>query len=94
MYAFVKDLAITALAEVSLRDGSGPVQAAADYCVGALSSLALDGPGRDYGSLPQIGQRVVHIVRYLRGRRSHCEQRNDEAIHRGTLRRCAPRNDS
>jgi hypothetical protein len=69
--AFVTDLEITALANVSLEDGSGLVQATADYyvsrawTVGVLGSFSFGGPRTDYGSLPQAGSVLLRVVRYL-----------------------------
>ena len=69
--AFVPDLEITALANVNLQDGSGLMQATADYylsrswTVGVLGSVTFGGVRTDYGSLPQAASVLLRVVRYL-----------------------------
>jgi hypothetical protein len=69
--AFVPDLELTALATVDLEDGSGLVQATADYylsrawTVGGLLDFTFGGRRSDFGSLPQAGGILLRLVRYL-----------------------------
>ena len=69
--AFVTDLELTALANVNVQDGSGLVQATADYylsrawTVGGLASFTFGGRRSEFGSLPQAGGILVRLVRYL-----------------------------
>lgn len=69
--AFVPDLEITALAGVDLQDGSGLVQATADYylsrnwTVGGLASFTYGTRRSEFGSLPQAGGILLRLVRYL-----------------------------
>ena len=69
--AFVPYLDLTAIANVSLTDGSGFVQANADYylsehwTIGALGSFTFGGRRSGYGSLPQVGSILLRIVRYI-----------------------------
>jgi len=69
--AFVPKLDITALANVSLQDGSGLTQITADYylsrnwTVGGLASVTFGGRRSDFGSLPQAGGILLRLVRYL-----------------------------
>ena len=69
--AFVPDLEVTALANVDLQDGSGLVQATADYylsrswTVGGLASFTFGTRHSDFGSLPQAGSILLRLVRYL-----------------------------
>jgi hypothetical protein len=69
--AFVPDLELTALANVDLEDGSGLVQATADYylsrtwTVGGLASFTYGTRRSEFGSLPQSGSILLRLVRYL-----------------------------
>ena len=69
--AFVPNLELTALANVSLLDGSGLVQATADYhlsdvwTVGGLASFTYGGRRSEFGSLPQAGSILLRLVRYI-----------------------------
>ena len=69
--AFVPDLELTALANVSLEDGSGLVQATADYylsrswTIGGLASFTYGTRRSEFGSLPQAGSVLLRLVRYL-----------------------------
>ena len=69
--AFVPDLELTALANVDLQDGSGLVQATADYylsrawTVGGLASFTFGTRRSEFGSLPQAGSILLRVVRYL-----------------------------
>ncbi len=69
--AFVPNLELTALANISLLDGSSLVQATADYylsnqwTLGAQASVTLGGRRTEFGSLPQAGSVLVRLVRYL-----------------------------
>lgn len=69
--AFVTDLELTALANVDLQDGSGLVQATADYylsrrwTVGAQASFTFGTRHSEFGSLPQAGGILLRVVRYL-----------------------------
>jgi hypothetical protein len=69
--AFVPDLELTALASVDLQDGSGLIQATADYylsrawTVGGLVSFTYGTRRSDFGSLPQAGGILLRLVRYL-----------------------------
>jgi hypothetical protein len=69
--AFVPDLELTALANVDLEDGSGLVQATADYylsrtwTVGGLASFTFGTRRSELGSLPQAGSVLLRLVRYL-----------------------------
>jgi hypothetical protein len=69
--AFVPDLELTALANVDLEDGSGLVQATADYylsrtwTVGGLASFTFGTRRSEFGSLPVAGSILLRLVRYL-----------------------------
>ena len=69
--AFVPDLELTALANMDLEDGSGLVQATADYylsrtwTIGGLASFTFGTRRSDFGSLPQAGSILLRLVRYL-----------------------------
>ena len=69
--AFVTDLEITALANVNLQDGSGLVQATADYylssawTIGGQASVTFGGRRSEFGSLPQAAGILLRLVRYL-----------------------------
>jgi hypothetical protein len=69
--AFVPNLELTALANVSLLDGSGLVQATADYhlsdtwTVGGLASFTYGGRRSEFGSLTQAGSILLRLVRYI-----------------------------
>jgi hypothetical protein len=69
--AFVPDLELTALATISLLDGSGLVQGTADYhlsnawSVGGLASFTYGGRHSEFGSLPQAGSVLLRLVRYI-----------------------------
>jgi hypothetical protein len=69
--AFVPDLEMTALANVNLLDGSGLVQATADYyvsrawTVGGLIGFTFGGRHSEFGSLPQSASILIHVMRYL-----------------------------
>jgi hypothetical protein len=69
--AFVPDLELTALANVDLEDGSGLVQATADYylsrawTVGGLASFTFGTRRSEFGSLPQAGSVLLRLIRYL-----------------------------
>jgi len=69
--AFVTDLEITALASINLQDGSGLMQATADYyvsrswTVGGQATVTFGGRNSDFGSLPQAGGILLRVVRYL-----------------------------
>ena len=69
--AFVPDLELTALANVDLLDGSGLVQATADYylsrtwTIGGLASFTFGTRRSEFGSLPQAGSILLRLVRYL-----------------------------
>jgi hypothetical protein len=69
--AFIPDLELTALANVDLEDGSGLVQATADYyvsrswTVGGLASFTFGTRHSEFGSLPQAGSILLRLVRYL-----------------------------
>ena len=69
--AFVHDLELTALANVGLEDGSGLVQATADYyvsrlwTVGGQVSFTFGMRRSEFGSLPQAGGFLLRLVRYL-----------------------------
>jgi hypothetical protein len=71
MDAFVPDLEMTALANVDLQDGSGLVQATADYylsrtwTIGGLAAFTFGTRHSDFGSLPQGGSILLRVVRYL-----------------------------
>jgi hypothetical protein len=69
--AFVPNLDLTALANISLLDGSGLVQATADYhlsdawTVGGLASFTYGGRRSEFGSLTQAGSILLRLVRYI-----------------------------
>jgi hypothetical protein len=69
--AFVHDLELTALANVDLQDGSGLMQATADYylsrawTIGAQASVTFGIRRSEFGSLPQAGGFLLRVVRYL-----------------------------
>jgi hypothetical protein len=69
--AFVPDLELTALANIDLQDGSGLVQATADYylsrawTIGGLASFTFGTRRSEFGSLPQSGSILLRLVRYL-----------------------------
>jgi hypothetical protein len=69
--AFVPDLQLTALANISLLDGSGLVQATADYylsrawTLGGLASFTFGSERSEFGSLPQVGSFLLRAVRYF-----------------------------
>jgi hypothetical protein len=69
--AFVPNLELTALANVSLLDGSGLVQATADYhlsdvwTIGGLASFTYGGRRSEFGSLTQAGSILLRLVRYI-----------------------------
>ena len=69
--AFVTDLEITALANINVQDGSGLIQATANYylsrawTIGAQATLTFGGRRSEFGSLPQAGGFLVQVVRYL-----------------------------
>jgi hypothetical protein len=69
--AFVPNLELTALANVSLLDGSSLVQTTADYhlsdvwTVGGLASFTYGGRRSEFGSLPQVGSVLLRLARYI-----------------------------
>ncbi len=69
--AFVPDLELTALANVSLEDGSGLMQATADYhlsnawTIGGLASFSYGTRHSEFGSLPQAAGILFRLVRYI-----------------------------
>ena len=69
--AFVKDLEVTAIANINLQDGSGLIQATADYylsrtwTIGGQATLTFGRPRSEFGSLPQAAGILVRVVRYL-----------------------------
>jgi hypothetical protein len=69
--AFIKDLGLTALASIDLLDGSGFVQATAEYhlsrtwTVGGLASATYGGARSDYGSLPVAETLLLRATRYF-----------------------------
>ncbi|HLY90880.1 MAG TPA: hypothetical protein VKQ27_17995, partial [Acetobacteraceae bacterium] len=69
--AFVPYLNLTAIANVSLIDGSGFVQGNADYylsqhwTIGGLGSFTFGTRRSEFGSLPQVGTILLRIVRYM-----------------------------
>ena len=69
--AFVPYLDLTAIANVSLIDGSGFVQANADYylsqhwTIGGLGSFTFGAQRSEFGSLPQAGTILLRLVRYM-----------------------------
>ena len=69
--AFVTDLELTALANINLQDGSGLLQATADYylsrvwTIGGQATLTFGGRRSEFGSLPQAGGILLRLVRYL-----------------------------
>jgi hypothetical protein len=69
--AFVHDLDLTALANIDLQDGSGLLQATADYylsrvwTIGAQASLTFGTRRSEFGSLPQAGGILLRVARYL-----------------------------
>jgi hypothetical protein len=69
--AFVRDLALTALANIDLWDGSGFVQATAafhlsrSWTVGGLASATYGGRRSDFGSLPVAETLLLRATRYF-----------------------------
>jgi hypothetical protein len=69
--ALVKDLGLTALASIDLRDGSGFVQATAGYnlsrtwTVGVLASATYGGRQSDFGSVPIEQTLLLRATRYF-----------------------------
>lgn len=69
--AFVTDLQLSALAIVDLEDRSVLAQATADYylsrnwTIGALASFTFGGQRTEFGSLPQAGSALLHLIRYF-----------------------------
>ncbi len=69
--ALVPYLELTALANVSLLDGSGFVQANADYylsehwTIGGLASFTFGGRRSEFGSLPQAASVLMRLVRFM-----------------------------
>ena len=69
--AFVTDLEITAIANINVQDGSGLIQATADYyisrawTVGGQATVTFGGRRSEFGSLPQAGGILLRVVRYL-----------------------------
>ncbi len=69
--AFVKDLELTALANVDLQDGSGFVQATATYnlsrawTLSGLVTASYGGRTSDYGSLPVAQMLLMRAARYF-----------------------------